>query len=718
MGKRTAITGEVKVRIISNALSLEAFTVAQMRRATGLNPRSIQTVLQRLKRQGFLVSEPVEEAPPGSRRPPHLYRLTPDADKRLELARQVEAFYTPPPKLAPPEPTSRHYTAALRIIEQLEREQVAKVETAATVEKLRRHLELTASEEGLGVRRDAESEILAAHLALLRARLAMSQGHWAEAERNLKEATATFSSHSLDDLLARTKNLQADLRIRRTLTEPTNLTPMGILTHLLTEAPEIRLSLTTVRDLLQLHRHRYGQMYAGIQDETSFLPAEQKRPDQATDTLYTTRSEQIWRIALGELQKQVTRVTFETWVKDIRVLSYEEGEFTMGVHSAFAKYWLENQLLSLMKRTLSRIVGRSVDVSFVVWSPVEETADPSPPWTRTARRDAPHETLSRHYTFDQFVVGPANQLAYAASRAVADNPATVYNPLVIYGGVGLGKTHLLYAIGNHSYRQGLKVRYVSSENFTIDLINAIRTQTIAKFRERYRLLDMLLIDDIQFIAGKESTQEEFFHTFNALHASGRQVVIASDRAPKAILSLEDRLQSRLRSGLIADIQPPHLETRIAILRFKAKSKPVPVPDDVLHLIAHKVQSNVRELEGALNRVVAHAVLMQIPLTLDIARVALEDYNLHRGDFTHEHVIEAVAQFYGLESSDITGQSRNQLEAALERWPSPAAAHLALGLLHQLQGRTEEARQAYQRCLAEGTDESVLEQARVGLSQIT
>lgn len=251
MVKRMAITGEVKIRIISNALSLEAFTVAQMRRATGLNPRSIQTVLQRLKRQGYLTSEPVKEAPPGSRRPPHRYRLTPDADKRLELARQVEAFYTPPPKPAPSEPTSRHYTSACRFIERLEREKVAEAEKAAAVEKIHHHLKLTASEEGLDVRRDTQGEILAAHLALLRARLAMSQGHWAEAERNLEKATDTFSAHGLDDLLARTKDLQGELRVRRALIEAPGTTPTEAVIRLLTESPNARLSLPTVCALLQ-----------------------------------------------------------------------------------------------------------------------------------------------------------------------------------------------------------------------------------------------------------------------------------------------------------------------------------------------------------------------------------------------------------------------------------------------------------------------------------
>jgi len=372
-----------------------------------------------------------------------------------------------------------------------------------------------------------------------------------------------------------------------------------------------------------------------------------------------TKAEQVWQTALGELQMQVTRATFETWVKDTRVLSYEDGEFIIGVHSAFAQDWLENRLLSTIKRTLAKIMGRSVGVSFAVWSPVKGTTNPGPLWKRTARQDEWRETLNSSYTFDRFVVGSANRLAYAASRAVADNPATAYNPLFIYGGVGLGKTHLLHAIGNHSHHRRLKVRYVSSESFMNDLINAIRTRTTVEFRDRYRLLDILLIDDIQFIAGKESTQEEFFHTFNTLYASGRQIVITSDRAPKSILTLEDRLRSRFEGGLTADIQPPPLETRIAILRFKAESQPVPVSDEVLNLIARQVQSNVRELEGALNRVVAHAVLMQMSLTCDMAQAVLEDYRPRKGDFAPQHVVDEVSRFYGIETSDITGRSRTR-----------------------------------------------------------
>jgi chromosomal replication initiator protein len=370
-----------------------------------------------------------------------------------------------------------------------------------------------------------------------------------------------------------------------------------------------------------------------------------------------TRAEQVWQTALGELQMQVTRATFETWVKDTRVLSYEDGEFTIGVHSAFAKDWLENRLHGLIKRTLTRCMGRSVRVHFVVWSPVEETEAPGPLWHRPVHQ-ASHERLRPEYSFDQFVVGPANQLAYAASRAVADHPATAYNPLFLYGGVGLGKTHLLHAIGNHGASHRLKVCYVSSEHFTNDLINSIRTQTTIEFRERYRSLDLLLVDDIQFIAGKESTQEEFFHTFNRLHAAGGQIVLTSDRAPKSIVTLEDRLRSRFEGGLIADIQPPPLETRIAILRFKAENHPVHVPGEVLEWIAQQVQSNVRELEGALNRVVAQAVLMEAPLTREMAESVLKAYRPQKGDFTPEEVMEKVSEYYNVDIEGITGRSRS------------------------------------------------------------
>ncbi|MGD2205313.1 MAG: chromosomal replication initiator protein DnaA, partial [Anaerolineae bacterium] len=271
----------------------------------------------------------------------------------------------------------------------------------------------------------------------------------------------------------------------------------------------------------------------------------------------------------------------------------------------------------------------------------------------------PSNTLNSRYTFNTFVVGASNRLAHAASLAVAENPAHAYNPLFIYGGVGLGKTHLLHALGHEAQRRGLSVLYVSSEWFTNDLINAIRQQKTEQFRGKYRHNDVLLVDDIQFIAGKERTQEEFFHTFNTLHGAGKQIVVSCDRPPKALVALEDRLCSRFGWGLIADVQPPDFETRMAILRAKATNTAAQVPDDVLAYIARKIPSNIRELEGALNRVVAHANLTHAPLALETAQVALESILSQAVDLSPERILSTVAQHYSLSEQDLIGRSRRR-----------------------------------------------------------
>ena len=378
------------------------------------------------------------------------------------------------------------------------------------------------------------------------------------------------------------------------------------------------------------------------------------------------RADQIWQAALGELQLQMTKATFDTWVKNTHVVSYEDGAFIIGVHNAFTKDWLENRLLTTIKRTLVGIVGRSVEVKFAVWAKEPPESDEALPlWQITASlpdesaASSPPTMLNPRYTFDTFVVGSSNRLAHAASLAVAEKPAEAYNPLFVYGGVGLGKTHLLHAVGYMSQQHCNEVLYVSSETFTNDLINSIRSHTTEEFRERYRNIDVLLVDDIQFIAGKESTQEEFFHTFNTLHSANKQIVISSDRAPKAILTLEERLRSRFEWGLIADIQPPDLETRIAILRFKAEQQAMPVPDEVIDLIAHQIQSNIRELEGALNRVIAHASLMRCPLAVEVAINALQDFGPAPGSLSVAQIIEAVAQFYNLETEVLLGRRRSK-----------------------------------------------------------
>ncbi|MGD8633368.1 MAG: chromosomal replication initiator protein DnaA, partial [Anaerolineales bacterium] len=321
-------------------------------------------------------------------------------------------------------------------------------------------------------------------------------------------------------------------------------------------------------------------------------------------------AERHWQAALGQLQMELPRATFDTWVRDAEYLAYEDGTFIIGVRNAYARDWLEDRLLSTTKRVLTGIIGRTVDVRFVVWQgdPVDEHEEP-PLDFRPENDQAPQESnLNRRYTFESFVVGTSNRLAHAAALAVVESPAKAYNPFFLYGGVGLGKTHLLHAIGQACLQQGLQVLYVSSEEFTNDLVNAIRAHTTAAFRERYRMVDVLLIDDIQFIAGKESTQEEFFHTFNTLHGQDKQIIISSDRPPKALVTLEERLRSRFEWGLAADIQPPDFETRLAILRSKAERAGRDVPAPILELIARRSQNNIRELEGSLTRVLAYADL--------------------------------------------------------------------------------------------------------------
>ncbi len=374
--------------------------------------------------------------------------------------------------------------------------------------------------------------------------------------------------------------------------------------------------------------------------------------------------DQIWHTALGQLQMQMTRATFETWIRPTVMLSYEDGTCLIGVHSGYAKDWIENRLQGLIHRTLTNIIGRNVEVRFIVWNKTDEEESPLLNQAGTDSEPTPtgqalSDGLNHRYTFETFVVGPSNRLAHAAALAVAENPGSAYNPLFLYGGVGLGKTHLLHAVGYECRRQGWQALYVSSEQFTNELVNAIRTQTASAFRDKYRTIDVLLIDDIQFIAGKEATQEEFFHTFNALHDNGKQIVISSDRAPKALVTLEERLRSRCEWGLTADIQPPDLETRIAILHAKAERQSVAVPDDVIAFIAHQVQSNIRELEGALNRVTAYARLMHSPLTVSLATTALADLMARPASISLDNILQVVSEYYGINLEAIRGKGRSK-----------------------------------------------------------
>jgi chromosomal replication initiator protein len=381
------------------------------------------------------------------------------------------------------------------------------------------------------------------------------------------------------------------------------------------------------------------------------------------------KADQAWRAAIGQLQMEMPQATFNTWVRDAELISYEDGCFIVGAHNAYARDWLESRLSSTITRMLTGIMNRTVDIHFVVWqdggSKTESEIDQKQEIIENTPAPIANPSLNQRYTFENYVVGANNRLAHAASLAVAEKPAQAYNPLFLYGGVGLGKTHLLHAIGNMCAFQGLQVLYVSSEEFTNDLINAIRTHTTQAFREKYRRTDVLLIDDIQFIAGKESTQEEFFHTFNTLHGQNKQLVITSDRPPKALVTLEERLRSRVEWGLAADIQPPDLETRMAILRHKAERAGYCISTDILETIARRVQSNIRELEGALTRIMAFSQLSEIPLSSELVESALADLLPHKSEVKPDDIVNRVASQYGLTVERILSRERSR-EVALPR----------------------------------------------------
>ncbi|HSM25087.1 MAG TPA: chromosomal replication initiator protein DnaA [Anaerolineaceae bacterium] len=383
-------------------------------------------------------------------------------------------------------------------------------------------------------------------------------------------------------------------------------------------------------------------------------------------------AQKAWQNLIGQLQMEMSKAAFNTWVSSSELINFEENIFTIGVQNAYARDWLESRLSSTITRHLTGLMNEKVEVNFVVWH--KETAshsrdlsfEPLPQQIIEQKENTNHcSFLNTRYSFNNFVVGPSNRLAHAACLAVAENPAKSYNPLFLYGGVGMGKTHLLHAIGNTAINNKMSVLYVSSEEFTNDLINAIRSHNTQSFRDRYRNIDVLLIDDIQFIAGKESTQEEFFHTFNTLHGQDKQIVISSDRPPKAMNTLEERLRSRFEWGLIVDIQPPDLETRTAILRSKAERSGRKVPSEILDSIARQIQSNIRELEGALTRVLAYAELSNLPLSTQLVNSALADLLPRRDKLLPDQVLYAVANAFGISPEKILGRDRSR-DIALPR----------------------------------------------------
>ena len=389
-------------------------------------------------------------------------------------------------------------------------------------------------------------------------------------------------------------------------------------------------------------------------------------------------AKQVWRAALGELQVSLSPANFETWLRDTLLVDVDEQRFRIAVPNGFAKDWLESRYRSLISQTLARIVGYSVQVEFVIGptpdAPEEHplrTAVGAPSNVAQQVRVEPTRVggeggttfLNPRYTFSNFIVGSANRLAHAASLSVAERPGHAYNPLFLYGGVGLGKTHLMHAIGNQVIAKFPRKRvvYATSEKFTNEFITSIQQGKIDEFRARYRRIDLLLIDDIQFIADKERTQEEFFHTFNAIHEDGKQIVLSSDRPPKGILTLEERLRSRFEWGLIADLTAPDLETRIAILRAKAEEGAVPITSDVVEFIARKVVSNIRELEGALNRIVAYASMGVMPIGIELAQAVLSNvlYNPKKRQVTPERVAKVVSEYYSVPMDVLQGQKRDK-----------------------------------------------------------
>jgi chromosomal replication initiator protein len=375
----------------------------------------------------------------------------------------------------------------------------------------------------------------------------------------------------------------------------------------------------------------------------------------------------LWNRALDQIEKKLSKPSFETWLKSTKAHALQGDTLIITAPNDFARDWLESRYSNLIAETLYDLTGEELDVKFIIPpNQAEEEFDIQTPKKKVNKDEGaefPQSMLNSKYTFDTFVIGSGNRFAHAASLAVAEAPAKAYNPLFIYGGVGLGKTHLMHAIGHYvlDHNPAAKVVYLSSEKFTNEFINSIRDNKAVEFRNKYRNVDVLLIDDIQFLAGKEQTQEEFFHTFNTLHEESKQIVISSDRPPKEIPTLEDRLRSRFEWGLITDITPPDLETRIAILRKKAKADGLVIPNEVMLYIANQIDSNIRELEGALIRVVAYSSLINKDINADLAAEALKDIipSSKPRVITIQDIQQIVGQEFNIKLDDFKAKKRTK-----------------------------------------------------------
>jgi chromosomal replication initiator protein len=397
--------------------------------------------------------------------------------------------------------------------------------------------------------------------------------------------------------------------------------------------------------------------------------AEEEDLSSLTNLFSFMTTEELWRAVLAQIQLDISPANFATWFKNTCIVNLKEGEAVVSVPNSFAKEWLEQKYNKNIFKILRGLNDEIKEVRYILGKQdlkiLKREKIPLPVVDQLEFPEfkiSKETNLNPRYTFENFVVGPFNELPHAAAQAVSKNPGSVYNPLFVYGGVGLGKTHLLQAIGNDVIKNfsEKKVRYISAEKFISGVITSIRNHEMEAFKSQYRQIDVLIIDDIQFLAGKEKTQEEFFHTFNALYEKNKQIILSSDRPPKTIPALAERLRSRFEGGMIADIGVPDFETRVAILKTKSRERAIEIPDDILHYIASNIQRNIRELEGALNRLIAYQKIDSRPADLETAKNLLKSITFSPPKVTSpKKIIQVVAEFYDLKEREVLTASRKK-----------------------------------------------------------
>ncbi len=377
-------------------------------------------------------------------------------------------------------------------------------------------------------------------------------------------------------------------------------------------------------------------------------------------------SQELWQAILGEMELLISKPSFTAWFKQTYIYSYENNKVVIGVPNAYTKNWFEKKYHTLILKTIENITdNRNIKITYKIITPTNKNKKEEKPHSKTDLTPSiiSNNTLNPKYTFQNFIIGKGNELAQAAAKAIVKKPGETYNPLFIYGGVGLGKTHLIQAVGNEILKKfpSKKILYVSCERFINDFLNALSNNSTETFKERYRKLDVLLVDDIQFLSGKEQTQEAFFHTFNELHQSNKQIILTSDRPPKSIATLEDRLISRFEWGMIADVSAPDFETRCAILQYKAKEKNFKIKRNVIEFIATNIKSNVRELEGALNKLIAFHEINNIAPTVESAQQILTNLRKIPGkkSVNPKILLNIIADFYNIPLKDLIGSSRKK-----------------------------------------------------------